>query len=245
MSGAHGLACKRSAGRMGRHQYLNDIIWQAINRANVPAIKEPQGLVRSDGKRPDGVTQIPRSEGECVTWDVTVTDTLAASNVRPTSLSAGSAAEAAAARKEQKYSELMRRYSFVPIAFETMGTINASGEDFIDEIGKRTHALSDDNRERGFLWQRLSVGLQRYNSICFRGTFQPIDKDLTSDFSPKEKRGVVDEVVDSQLLGGVSNVELRNALDGRTVDLLMEDNSLCYNGLLIAVSQPHALQLPT
>jgi len=75
----------------------------------------------------------------------------------------------------------MGRYSFVPIAFETMGTINASGEDFIDEIGKRTHALSDDNRERGFLWQRLSVGLQRYNSICFRGTFQPIDENGLCD----------------------------------------------------------------
>ena len=71
----------------------------------------------------------------------------------------------------------MERYTFVPIAFETMGTINASAADFIDEIGSRTQALSGDNRERGFLWQRLSVGLQRYNSICFCGTFQRIDED--------------------------------------------------------------------
>jgi len=69
-TGIHGLACKRSSGRMGRHQYLNDIIWRAFNRANVPAVKEPQGLIRTDGKRPDGVTQIPWSDGRCVTWDV-------------------------------------------------------------------------------------------------------------------------------------------------------------------------------
>ena len=32
VTGTHGLACKRSAGRMGRHQFLNDIVWRAINR---------------------------------------------------------------------------------------------------------------------------------------------------------------------------------------------------------------------
>ena len=106
-----------------------------------------------------------------MTWDVTVTDTFATSNIRSSSLSAGSAAEAAATKKELKYSDLMTKYSFVPIAFETLGTINEKGSEFIDEIGKRSHALSGDNRERTFLWQRLSVALQRYNSICFRGTF--------------------------------------------------------------------------
>ena len=57
--GTHGLACKRSAGRIGRHQFLNDIIWRALNRANIPAVKEPQGLIRSDVKRPDGELKYP------------------------------------------------------------------------------------------------------------------------------------------------------------------------------------------
>lgn len=169
--GTHGLACKRSAGRIGRHQYLNDILWRALNRANIPAIKEPQGLVRSDGKRPDGVTQIPWSEGKCVSWDVTVTDTLAASNVSIASSAAGSAAEAAACKKLQKYAEIMNSYTFVPIAFETLGPSNSAGTDFIDELGRRSHAVTGDQREKAFLWQRLSMALQRYNAVCFRGTF--------------------------------------------------------------------------
>ena len=98
-------------------------------------------------------------------------------------MSAGSAAEAAAARKEIKYSDLMARYTFVPIAFETLGTVNSSGSELIDDIGKRCHALSGDNRQRAFLWQRLSVALQRYNSICFSGTFAdmslPTESELT------------------------------------------------------------------
>jgi len=32
---------------------LNDRVWRALGRANVPAVKEPIGLLCSDGKRPD------------------------------------------------------------------------------------------------------------------------------------------------------------------------------------------------
>ena len=38
---------------------VNDIIWRAMQRAKIPAAKEPPGLLRSDNKRPDGVTLIP------------------------------------------------------------------------------------------------------------------------------------------------------------------------------------------
>jgi len=75
--GSHGLACRRSAGRTARHQNLNDMVCRALARADVPTIKEPVGLLRSDGKRPDGLTQIPWQGGRCMTRDVTVTDTLA------------------------------------------------------------------------------------------------------------------------------------------------------------------------
>jgi len=40
-------------------------------------LKEPSGLLRTDGKRPDGVTLLPWKQGKCATWDVTVSDTLA------------------------------------------------------------------------------------------------------------------------------------------------------------------------
>ena len=150
--GTHGLACKRSAGRIGRHQLLNDIVWRALNRANVPSIKEPVGLLRSDGKKPDGVTQIPWSEGKCLAWDVTVTDTLAASNLAASSSAAGGAAENAAVKKIQKYSALASKYTFVPIAFETMGPVNVTAEDFINSVGDRTCALIGDSREKQFLW---------------------------------------------------------------------------------------------
>ena len=52
--GLHGLACRRSGPRHQRHSQLNDILWRAFKKAPVPAVKEPPGLSRDDGKRPDG-----------------------------------------------------------------------------------------------------------------------------------------------------------------------------------------------
>ena len=63
--GTHGLSCKRSAARIQRHNALNDIIHRSLIRAGVPSTKEPSGLIRFDGKRPDGVTQIPWSSSKC------------------------------------------------------------------------------------------------------------------------------------------------------------------------------------
>ena len=53
--------------------------------AEIPALKEPSGLLRTDGKRSDGVTLLPWKQGKCATWDVTVSDTLAHSYVHETS----------------------------------------------------------------------------------------------------------------------------------------------------------------
>ena len=69
-------------------------------------------MSRTDGKRPDGATQIPWSSGKCLIWDVTVTDTLAASNLPLSSTAPGEAAEFAAEKKVAKYALLSDHYMF-------------------------------------------------------------------------------------------------------------------------------------
>ena len=91
------------------------MVWRSLSVANIPATKEPSGLLRSDGKRPDGLTLIPWKNGRCVTWDVTVTDTLAQSYLPAKSGSSGAAAE----RKTAKYGQLAQSYTFIPVAIET------------------------------------------------------------------------------------------------------------------------------
>jgi hypothetical protein len=170
-TGTHGLSCKRSKGKMPRHQQINDLVWRALTRANIPAIKEPAGLLRSDGKRPDGLTQIPWQAGKSLTWDVTIADTLATSYLASTSIKAGSAAETAAAKKVTKYTDLARSHIFCPLAFESLGPINDAGQSFITELGRRLAATTGDTREGSFLFQRISIAIQRCNAISFTGTF--------------------------------------------------------------------------
>jgi hypothetical protein len=170
-TGTHGLACKRSAGRAARHHSINDMIYRALNRAGIPAVKEPAGLLRSDGKRPDGLTLIPWQGGRCMTWDVTVTDTLADSYLRVTSTTPGGASEAAADRKEQKYETLASTYNFIPLAFETFGPINTKATQFLSDLGRHLTTVSGEKREGSFLFQRLSIVIQRFHSICFHGSF--------------------------------------------------------------------------
>ena len=119
--GQHALSCKKNAGRVQRHAWLSDLIHRALIRAEIPAVKEPQGLSRHDGKRPDGLTLVPWQSGRSATWDVTVVHTLAASYVPQNAVQAGSAATAASERKSAKYSSLSSSHVFCPVAVETLG----------------------------------------------------------------------------------------------------------------------------
>jgi len=82
--GLHSLTCKQAPRRSSRHHTLNDLVARALAAAGVPAVKEPDGLARQGGKRPDGLTLIPYVNGRSLTWDVTVVCSTADSyNSRP------------------------------------------------------------------------------------------------------------------------------------------------------------------
>ncbi len=67
--GMHAFSCKSSRGRIQRHSFINDLMCRALTLAGIPAMKEPHGLVRDDGKRRDGLTLLPWLSGRCATWD--------------------------------------------------------------------------------------------------------------------------------------------------------------------------------
>jgi len=85
---------------------LNDLIACAFTSAGIPSSKEPHGLVRSDGKRPDGLTLVPWKGGKPLAWNVTAVCTVADSYVAATAREAGAAVERAAELKISKYSGL-------------------------------------------------------------------------------------------------------------------------------------------
>ena len=99
---------------------------------------------------------------------------MAASYIPATAAEAGGAAELAATRKHVKYSELEKRYIFVPVAVETLGPLNNEGLDFISELGRRLTLVAGDIRETGFLFQSLSVTVQRFNAVAIQGTMSKL-----------------------------------------------------------------------
>ena len=151
----HRLSCKSGTARTIHHHHLNDIVRRALVRANIPSVLEPTSLSREDGKRPDGMTLIPWQGGKNVTWDVTVTDTIADSYLHVSAACVGSAAEGEVSRKEIKYAALDHSYIFILLTFEIYRPINNKGIKFFQELGQRLRTIRDGPRESAFLLQRI------------------------------------------------------------------------------------------
>ena len=69
---------------------------------------------------------------------------------------------------------LSASYIFLPAAVETAGTWNQSAIELIQEIGRRITAVTEDTRETVFLFQCLSMALQRGNAVAFLATFDAV-----------------------------------------------------------------------
>jgi hypothetical protein len=151
---------------------INSIINRSLTSIHVNSTLEPNGLSRDDGKRPDGMTLVPWIKGQPLVWDVTVVDTLADSYVLKSSEVSGFAAEMACKRKHSKYSSIISsNYVFKGLAFETLGPWCKEAIDFINVIGNRLIAESGDSKSKKFLFERISLAIQRGNAASIRGTF--------------------------------------------------------------------------
>ena len=77
----------------------------------------------------------------------------------------------AASNKEVKYRQLANSHIFVPVAIESAGTWNHQAVQLVQELGRRMTAVTEDTREANYLFQRMSVALQRGNAVSFHSTF--------------------------------------------------------------------------
>ena len=80
-------------------------------------------------------------------------------------------ADQAADRKADKYTDFTASYVFEPIVVENLGPLNGSALEFISNLGQRISNLSGDDRETQFLFQRISVMIQCFNSVLLHDSF--------------------------------------------------------------------------
>lgn len=168
--GRHGLSCVKSAGRLYRHWAINDLVSRALSTASVPSTLEPAGMVRDDGKRPDGATLVPWCLGRALVWDATCVDTLAPSNITSSARSVGAAAERAQLMKRRKYSQISANYEFFALAVETLGPWSSDTKKFYKDISTRLVLASGDLRAGSYFAQKLSLLIQRGNAASILGT---------------------------------------------------------------------------
>jgi len=57
------------------------------------------------------------------------------------------------------------------VAIETAGTWHYQAVELIQEVGRRTANITGDARETTYLFQQLSIALQRGNAVSFQSTF--------------------------------------------------------------------------
>jgi len=72
-------------------------------------------------------------------------------------------------RKTVKYIQLAQIYTFIPIAEETLGPVNSVGLQFLSDLGRCITQVSSDQHDSAFLFQCLSVLIQRFNAAVVHG----------------------------------------------------------------------------
>ena len=109
--------------------------------------------------------------GKSLAWDVTIPDTCATSHIGETPENAAAAAKKAETNKIANYNSLTRMLHFISIAIETAGHRNPDASEFVTELGKKITEVTLEPLETQYLFQWLSIALQRGNEIAFRNTF--------------------------------------------------------------------------
>jgi hypothetical protein len=172
LRGVHALSCRLSGGWYPRHHVPNDLIWRPLSTAGVPTTKEPVGLLRSDGKHPDGLSFIPRKDGKPVTWNVTDVNSLADSiRLSKSHLNLMQLRRLPHLENARNPGNIPTSFIFEPIAFERLGPINTDAIVFLKDIGCPLIQASGDQRASELLFQRISLTVQRFNAILLKASF--------------------------------------------------------------------------
>ena len=98
-------------------------------------------------------------------------DTYAQSHLPTTATNVGHAADKSAVSKTQKYQSILQTHQFTPIAIETAGVWNSQAREFITEVGKRITTVTGEIKETSYIFQQVSVTIQRGNMLSFIGSF--------------------------------------------------------------------------
>ncbi|ESO03295.1 hypothetical protein HELRODRAFT_173581 [Helobdella robusta] len=131
---------------------------RCFQRANIPALKEPTGLMKEGSLGPDGYTiSLWGAQGRSLAWDVTFPHTMAERYINLTSQEAGAAALRATDFTNSKYAALADSKIFQPVCIETFGPSDAQTQSFLNELCSRIVEVSGDPLDKSYVKQSFSI----------------------------------------------------------------------------------------
>ena len=165
----HPLTCvsNSATGKVGRHDGLVRDLKSAIEEAGGSAVQEPRGLDLKSNKKPD----LDAMTDENLWIDAVVKHADAPSYL----LRAGDCLEQAEKQKREKYAEMVAdaeyKVKFVPFAVDTFGRLGKEAQALVDRISQfaqQNGVVSEANKFKSTLLQRLAITLQKHNSKITR-----------------------------------------------------------------------------
>ena len=165
--GYHALTCKIRTDTVSRHNNLRDIIYNQSRIAGLKPVKEKPGLVYKSKQRPADIF-LPEVNNESDYWiDVAITDPRQPKFKLKSISTPGSAAEAYALIKREKYGHLIKEHAkFKPVIVETFGAWSKESHEIIELIARKDNerGVISFSYRKNLLHQKISISIQRNNS---------------------------------------------------------------------------------
>ena len=150
------------------------MVARCIALAGTPVTKQPTELFRTDGKRPDGITLVPWQSGKSMLGrdGHMPSGRIIRHWVRPRGRCCSGTRRFS---QRGKYASIGSEYLFAPIAVETLGPINTSACQLFANLEERSPWRQAGDDRGAFLFQRVSVVVQRYNAVLLHDTLPATD----------------------------------------------------------------------
>ena len=174
--GDHALSCGSGPTRTKRHDSLRDILWHALLTDNSDVKKEQRTGRQDSSHRPGDIYHPDFINGKPAFFDITVRNSLQPRYVVSSATSAGTAALAGEAEKDERHEEdvVSSGGLFFPLAVETLGYWTPSSLKTLKTIASKTTSCNTTSLSQAFsnLMQQLSVKLWVYNARLVHGCLQ-------------------------------------------------------------------------
>ena len=82
-----------------------------------------------------------------------------------------------------KYSNLSDYYHFVPVGVETYGAYGPQGIKLVKQIGKKIQDATGEKLSTFYLFQRISIAIQKGNAQCVTGCVKDRSSGLEGIFN--------------------------------------------------------------